>query len=164
MDKKMMYAIVIAAVVLILAGGVWWYLSAQPANQQANTANNNASQTATTATVEGSQDTSGEAAPVAPLSYAAALNQYKDKRFQFSMSQDAYCSVVPNVAVFKKGTAAMFDNRSNKIVSFSLDGKRYTIKAYGFRVITLTTTAKLPHAMSIDCGTGQNNGTITLEQ
>ena len=153
MTQSNTYLVIFVIAALVIAGGVLWYLASNsiPLIGNANS------------TAEGSQDTSGGTPPTTLLSYNKALQIYKDKRIQLSMLANNYCSVIPNNVVFRKGTDVMFDNRANKSMTFSLDGVKYTIKAYGFRIITLTTEAKLPHKVSLDCASGQNNATITLE-
>ena len=158
MTQKNMYIIggVVALVVVVLLIAFW----------MANTGNVNApgSQSITENPPESTQDTTGETAPAGLLSYNQALALYKDKRIQLNVDANNYCTVIPSNVVYKEGTKVMFDNRDNKAVTFSLDGVKYSIKAYGFRIITLATSATLPHNISIDCGTGQNNGTINLQQ
>lgn len=100
------------------------------------------------------------AKPTTALSYTEAVNQYINRRLQF----DPNCVVIPNYVVFKKGTQIMLDNRSGQARPVFLDGQRYNLEAYGFRIITLTTTASLPHTIKVDCGTGKNNGQIILQQ
>ncbi len=94
------------------------------------------------------------------LSYSDALKIYKDKRIQFGSN----CVPVPYYVVFKVGTKIMLDNRYNQTRPVYLDDYKYTLAPYGFKIVTLTTTAKLPHTMRVDCGTGKNNGSIFLEQ
>ena len=107
-----------------------------------------------------SEQTSPDATTGTTLSYTKAVNLYADRRIQF----DNNCVVTPNYITFKKGTAIMLDNRAPKDVSVSLDSTKYSLKAYGFKIITLTTTATLPHTIMVDCGSGQNNGRILLQQ
>jgi hypothetical protein len=99
--------------------------------------------------------------PTTPmLSYAEAVSLYANKRIQF----DANCTAIPNSTIFKKGTKIMLDNRFGQARSVYLDGQRYSLVAYGFQIVTLTTTASLPHTMRVDCGTGKNNGQIIIAQ
>ncbi len=107
-----------------------------------------------------SQQTYSQNAQNVTLSYGDAVKKYQDRRIQF----DPNCIPVPYYVVFKKGTSIMLDNRYNKARPIYLDGAKYNIGAYGFKIVTLTTTAKLPHTIRIDCGTGKNNGSIFLEQ
>lgn len=98
--------------------------------------------------------------PSKVLSYNEAILQYKDRRIQFGPD----CSASPSYATFKAGTKIMLDNRYDKVRPIYLDGQKYSIEAYGFRIVTLSTSAKLPHTINIDCGTGKNNGRILLQQ
>ncbi len=98
--------------------------------------------------------------PTQTLSYSDALKLYVDRRIQF----DENCLVNPSYVTFKKGTKIMLDNRASKPRQVYLDGQQYSLKAYGFRIITLTTSAKLPHTIAIDCGNGKNNGRILLQR
>lgn len=146
------YAVVIGLAVLAIA--LYWVYQSynQPQEEQTQTEN---------------QQTSTENKKTAPtpsvaetISYNEALSLYNDKRIQF----DENCVVNPSYATFKKGTKIMLDNRASKQIPVYLDGQLYTLKAYGFKIITLSTTAKLPHTIAIDCGNGKNNGRILLQQ
>ena len=97
------------------------------------------------------------------LSYADALNIYGDRRIQFSLTQYGSCVLTPSSMVLNNGTDIMFDNRIDKSITFSLDGNEYSVKALGFRILTMKTTYSLPHSVTIDCYNGRNNGTITLQ-
>ena len=94
------------------------------------------------------------------LSYTQAVTLYKDRIIQF----DQNCVAFPNQVAFKQGATIMLDNRSNKQRTISLDSQRYSFAPYGFKIVTLSTTATLPHTILIDCGTGQNNGSIILQK
>jgi hypothetical protein len=94
------------------------------------------------------------------IAYGQAINVYVGKIIQF----DPTCSAKPSYQVFKKGTVIMLDNRSNTDRKITLDSKIYTIKAFDYILITLTTTAQLPHVISIDCDGRQNSATINLQQ
>lgn len=98
--------------------------------------------------------------PEKAIPYTEAVNLYADKRIQF----DANCLLSPNYIAFKIGTKIMLDNRSSQTRPVFLDGKRYDLEPYGFKIITLATTASLPHTIMIDCGSGKNNGRIILQQ
>jgi hypothetical protein len=103
-------------------------------------------------------------APDTSLSYAEALQIYEGKRFQFSSNGVNNCIMNPSSAVSKMGTKVMLDNRIGKQVAIYLDGTAYNIEAYGFKIVTLTTSAQLPHTIKVDCDTGKNNGQIILGQ
>lgn len=93
------------------------------------------------------------------LSYSQAVDKYVNHRIQF----DVYCQGIPKAAVFKNNTNVMFDNRSGDARWFSLDGHAYHLDGYGFIVLTLY-SAKVPHAIAVDCGSARNVTQITLER
>jgi len=130
---------------------------AQNENQQANPDNSTPAET-------GAVTPAPAETPEPSLSYGEALKLYEGKRFQFGLNNVNNCMVTPYSSVFKKGVKVMLDNRIGKQITIRLDNVPYTISAYGFRIITLTTSAQLPHTISIDCETGQNNGQIILQQ
>lgn len=156
MHKKILtWIIIIAALVLVAAGSYWWYQSsaarsiysseiadnAQPPQQNAQNGND------------------GAGAEVKP-SYTTAVRQYADRRIQF----DENCLATPKEAAFKKGTVIMLDNRAGSPKTISLDERNYAIPAYDFALVTLTAAAPLPHDIMVDCGNGENNATIRLQQ
>ena len=147
--------VLVAAICAAVLGGVYWvYQSYYGAGQGAPYGNNEDGQSAT------GDDTKDSASKPATLSYTAAVKLYTDRRIQF----DENCAVEPEYATFKKGTVIMLDNRASKAKTISLDSQKYSLCAYGFKIVTLSTAAKLPHTIMIDCGTGQNNGRILLQQ
>lgn len=92
------------------------------------------------------------------LSYQQALTKYKDYRIQLTET----CQASPNNVTYKNGTSIMIDNRSPQARTFKL-GSTYSIKAYGFRIITLNSST-LPATWLLDCGTGQNAATILIQK
>lgn len=154
-QKKMWQWIALAAIAVIVIGGVWYYYASQ---------NNVVVQTGTTTTQEEGNDsgpaTTVEEVTTAPrLSYTAAVKLYKDKRIQFSEQ----CVAVPFYMTFTEGTKIMLDNRANVSRNIYVDGVKYVIAAYDYKVITISTAKKLPYAMRIDCGTGKGNATILVQ-
>jgi hypothetical protein len=93
------------------------------------------------------------------LSYDQAINMYANKRIQF----DPNCTMIPSSVNFLKGVEVMLDNRFGSARTISLDGVKYNLSPYGFKIVTLTTNLGLPHTIKVDCGTGKNNGQITLQ-
>ena len=93
------------------------------------------------------------------LSYGEAINKYQNKRIQINDS----CQLNPSSMVLKNGTAVMFDNRSATSKNLSLGGTRYSLSGYDFRILTLSRNT-LPATIVIDCGSGKNNGQVTLER
>lgn len=130
-------------------------------NPYQNEQSNNAPAESNTSASTPTQSTSGQ---TSSLSYGEALKMYEGKRFQFSLNSLNNCVMSPTSTVFKKGTKVMMDNRSNKQITIYLDGTPYNIKAYDFKIITLTTSAQLPHTIKVDCDNGKNNGQIILQQ
>ncbi len=99
--------------------------------------------------------------PSEKLTYDEALKIYASgKLIQFGED----CSANPNYASYKKGTKIMLDNRSSKNRTIYLDRVAYNMKAFEFKIITLSTTAQLPHEIMVDCGAGRNNARILLQQ
>ncbi len=91
------------------------------------------------------------------LTYGEAVATFSTRRIQF----DANCVAIPSSIVLKNGTNVMFDNRSPESRSFALDGTRYSLRGYDFRILTLRAST-LPHTIVVDCGNGRNNGQIIL--
>jgi hypothetical protein len=111
----------------------------------------------TPVTKKGATQTS-PSTPTQGLPYTKAVTLYASKRIQFN----DLCQPEPSASNFRNGDPVMFDNRSSKSLTFSLDGQRYNLGGYSFRIITLR-AAKLPYTMRIDCGSGVNNGQILLQ-
>lgn len=145
------FIIIFSVIAIVLSAGIIWYTR--------NGANNNYSQTVNQNT-QNSATQKQNYNPNTSLSYSNAVRIYNGRRIQF----DSNCIATPSYVVFKKGTTIMLDNRYGKARPVYLDGVKYNIGAYGFKIVTLTTTAKLPHMIKIDCGTGKNNAQIFLEQ
>lgn len=96
--------------------------------------------------------------PVFKMSYANALNTYKDRRIQL----DEKCQASPTNMTFKNGTTIMIDNRSNTARKLNVNGA-YTVGAYDYITVKLTSNT-LPKTILIDCGTSQNVATILLQK
>lgn len=92
------------------------------------------------------------------LSYTAAVNLYGSRRIQII----ANCELNPIKMTLLNNTSVMFDNRTPEAKTIALDGTKYTLTGYGFRIITLK-SGILPHAVRIDCGSGVNNGQVILQ-
>lgn len=112
-------------------------------------------------TTESKEDTVKPVAttkPVVKMSYANALNMYKDRRIQLN---DA-CQAIPNTMTFKNGTTIMIDNRSKTARKLNINGA-YTVGSYDYITVKLT-SATLPKTILIDCGASQNVATILLQK
>lgn len=97
-------------------------------------------------------------APAASISYQQALVKYKDYRIQLGQT----CEPTPNNVTYKNGTSIMIDNRSN-IERVVRVGSNYTIPAWGFKIINLTSST-LPATWLVDCGAQQNVATILIQK
>ena len=163
--KKAVYVVVAAAAILVMLAGVCWYTKNGSGYMTAyypeaqNTAGT-LTDTKTTTT----KTTASAPVPAATLSYNDALKKYEGRRIQFGTDVYGSCLVSPYQNAFKKGMAIMLDNRTAASLKISLDGQAHTLKAYGYKIVTLTATKALPYTISIDCGSGQNNGSILLQQ
>ncbi len=93
------------------------------------------------------------------LTYEQAVAKYDDVRMQFNTA----CQPTPSRQTYKNNTTVMFDNRSAGKRTITVDGKAYTIAAEGYILVKLSST-KLPHVVTINCGTQNNVAQITLQQ
>lgn len=159
-------SMVFAAGLLVLAFGIFYFdkkgFEMTQKNQQASEISTS-TENSVSSTAEKSNSTSAKTSikpspQPNPLSYTEAVNLYKDKRIQFASN----CQVIPNFVTFKNSTKVMFDNRAPQSLSFSLDNQKYSLPAYGFKIITLY-NKNLPHTVRLNCGTGVNNGQILLQ-
>jgi len=97
----------------------------------------------------------------AVLSYQEALNEYPNSRIQF----DVNCQSTPSAATYKNNTTIMLDNRSASPRTIRLGSLGdVSIKAWGFKLVKLSSNDLLPNAMAIDCGAHQNVGIITIQK
>lgn len=96
--------------------------------------------------------------PTSALTYSQAINLYGPRRIQF----DDNCQAIPNSLNIRNKESVMFDNRSAQAKTITVEGRRYTLKGYGFQVVRLE-SAQLPHAVTVDCGSGRNNASILLQ-
>jgi len=144
-------------VVLVIIAGIWW-LNGGSSNlalfPDASTSPT-AEATKTPAVAK-----KGTPVPVATsnLSYSQLVAQYGANRIQFN--QD--CQASPSSMVLKTGTSILLDNRSNKTQVVSLNGSSYTLVAYGYRVVTLSSSS-LPKTIGVTCNGQVNTGTINLQ-
>jgi len=160
MDKKLITIAVIAGIMIVALGILYALMQSstlfisQPAQSGNGEVLNEEEQGGNNA------DNVIDANTGAKLTYTAAVNLYKDRRIQVSST----CQISPANSVFKVGAVVMLDNRSSTQKVVKLDGTAYALGAYDFKIITLTTSSALPHTISIDCGTGSNNGQIILQK
>lgn len=97
-------------------------------------------------------------APVSAKSYSDAVKEYEGRRIQF----DERCQVVPQNPTYKNGTSIMLDNRSAGARSVMVGGTKYDLSAYGYRIITLSSSS-LPKELAVSCGSSGNVGKILLQ-
>ncbi len=98
-------------------------------------------------------------APVVTLSYQEALAQYADARIQI----DSTCQVSPNNVTYKDGTSIMLDNRSSVSRTIGGLGSTFSIKAYGFKIVKLSSNT-LPATLLMNCDGSQNVATILIQK
>lgn len=136
-------------VLLLILGLIFWFKKLD--NSQPSIVNDEISATttvdliATTTTSTVNLPTKKTAPPKTttekPLTYEEAVKKYPDTRFQFSNS----CSrVFPSSFVIKKGLKFMIDNREDKFHIFSFLDQKYSVKPYGFVIVTAQTVGIQP--------------------
>ncbi|MEK7616078.1 MAG: hypothetical protein AAB420_02650 [Patescibacteria group bacterium] len=105
--------------------------------------------------------TARPASTIAPstLSYQDAIKKYGGVRFQFN----DMCQASPSQLTIKKGAAIMLDNRAKVARTISVGTSKYSLAAYGFRIVTPTASA-LPATLLIDCGTAQNVAKVIIQK
>lgn len=91
--------------------------------------------------------------------YASALKKYAGNYIQFNSS----CQAIPANVTFKNGTAVMFDNRSDKQITISLDDNKFVIKAFDYLAMKVTSKV-LPKTISLSCNSSYNVGQILIQQ
>lgn len=112
----------------------------------------------------GTEDVSGTqgttAGTAVSIAYQDALVKYADRRIQFN----AQCQAVPNTVTYKDNSGIMLDNRSNVTRTIKV-GTTYTIKPYGFRIITLPNTSLVKGTtLLVDCDKSQNVATVLVQE
>lgn len=105
-----------------------------------------------------------KAAPVSnsdagtPMAYTEIVKQYADARIQF----DDNCQATPKAPTYKNNSNILLDNRSSSARTISVNGVKYQLGSYGYKVINLSSTT-LPREISVDCGVSHNVGRILLQ-
>ncbi len=100
----------------------------------------------------------GSAVPVSTKSYTELVKEYEGRRIQF----DERCQVTPQNPTYKNGTSILLDNRSASARSVMVGGTKYDLVAYGYRIITLSSSS-LPKELAVSCGSSGNVGTVLLQ-
>lgn len=85
------------------------------------------------------------------LTYGEAINKYTANRIQLNTS----CQASPSQLILKKGAKIMIDNRASVARAIAIDGKTYSLEAYGFSIFSLSGSV-LPHTAHLDCGASKN--------
>ena len=96
--------------------------------------------------------------PVDTKTYEQYVAEYGSHRIQF----DANCQMTPVNPVYKNGTSILLDNRSSKALTITLNGKTYSLQAFGYWVVNLSSTT-LPQQLHIGCNASPNIGMILLQ-
>lgn len=109
-------------------------------------------------TSEGSIKAKSPSAPA--LTYAQALAQYQNARIQIKPD----CQVTPNNVTYKNGASIMLDNRSALSHSIKLGSSTYSVKAWGFKIVKLTSVSALPATWYMDCDSSQNVATVLIQK
>lgn len=133
---------IIVAVIVVAVVAVWLIDSNSRDKQvqtnstttAADSSNSSNPQTSTTPPTAG-QNTSPTSPPTS--TFGEAINTY-DYRIQFS---DCTGVIVPGTGTLamKKGTKLMLDNRDPEPHTIRFNGRSYSLRAYGFTVVTADT-------------------------
>lgn len=110
---------------------------------------------------QSAQDIGGQDAGVSAvsISYAKALVQYADRRIQL----DKNCQAYPNNVTYKDNTGIMIDNRSPQSRTVKV-GTTFTIKPYGFKIVTLPGIYLKSKTLLVDCDGYQNVATVLVQE
>jgi hypothetical protein len=92
------------------------------------------------------------------LTYAEALEVYKDKRIQL----DSKCQAFPSQVTYKNDTKVMLDNRSAAKRSINF-GSTFSLDGYGFKIVTLKSTV-VPSMILLSCDQQPNVGSVLLQK
>jgi hypothetical protein len=108
---------------------------------------------------EGSVNAPAAGGQAVTMSYQKALETYKDRRIQFN---DA-CAATPNTVTYKDNTGIMLDNRSAQSRTIKV-GTTYTVKGYGFKIVTLPDIYLKSSTLLVDCDKQQNVATVLVQE
>ncbi len=149
----------IIVVVLVVAAALFWWMKGSAPSTSDSLSGASSSPVASVAGGSTVKKPAATATPVAPTqSYTQLVAQYKDRRIQF----DSSCRATPTSFVLKNGSSILLDNRANVGRTVSVDGKSYSLGAYGYQVVTLS-SATLPRTLKVSCGSSVNVSTILLQ-
>lgn len=161
-QKEIGIAVIVFIVVLILVA-----LFSRESSNKVAPVNETPGNETTTTTPTSTPQAQPAAKPKTPstaqidqaAAYASALKKYAGNYIQFNPS----CQAIPANVTFKNGTAVMFDNRSTKQITISLDDNKFTIKPFDYLVMKVTSKV-LPKTISVSCNSAYNVGQILLQQ
>lgn len=92
------------------------------------------------------------------LTYEQAVAKYEGFILQFNTQ----CQSTPSRKTVKNNTTLMLDNRTNTKKTIAIDGKSYSVPAYGYSLATFS-NSKLPHVAIINCGSQNNVAQVTIQ-
>lgn len=101
-------------------------------------------------------------APAPATSYTQLVKEYIDRRIQFSDSYYGNCEATPSSPVFKNGASILLDNRTSSAKVITVGANKYSLAAYGYQVVTLS-SSNLPKELLLSCGSTVNTGKILLQ-
>lgn len=148
MSKKTLIWIVVIILVVI---GIWLMNKNQGSDSSLIDQNGPVVSSSVTPTV-----TVKKAVPKATelkLSYSETVAQFKDRRIQFN----SQCQGIPGQLSVKNNEKIMLDNRSSDSKTLTIDGQKYEIAGYDWKVITASTPKAMPYGMSIHCKSVNNS-------
>jgi hypothetical protein len=155
-SKNLYYGIVALIVVALI---IFWSMKKEvvPVGNLDQNADLSINQDATTSESKSvaKTNTSGLAGSI---SYEDALMKYANQRIQF----DTACQAHPNTFNYKKNSSIMLDNRSPEDRTIKI-GTNYTVKAYGFRIVTLSNLYLESKVVLVNCDSSKNVATIIVQ-
>ncbi len=92
------------------------------------------------------------------LTYEQALAKYEGYMLQFNTQ----CQSNPTRKTVKNNTTLMLDNRTSTKKTITIDGKVYSVPAYGYSLANFS-NSKLPHVSTINCGSQNNVAQVTIQ-
>jgi hypothetical protein len=95
--------------------------------------------------------------PDQALPYTSALSKYADRRISFSTT----CQATPAKVTYKSGTKLMIDNRGSVTHQIRIGSALYTIPAYNFAFILLSSDKAITH--TVDCDSNKNVSSISIQ-
>lgn len=101
------------------------------------------------------------------VGYEDALYVYNGKIIQLSSENISKsgpsCQATPINVTYKNGTEIMIDNRTDTNRKVKLGGSTYSVSAYGFKIVKLSSKV-LPATWLVDCDSQENIATILIQK